>query len=164
MYAVLRNEILLHQFLLYTTTLVVALVCMAAVVVCERRDSVLSVLAPALASAWAGAVLRFDYLIHRQGAYLLILEDRISAISYPMPLWEHWKGDLPGKALFLGPTDALTCLAVVAPALYLTWTLGRRHLQARAPQWALPVAVCLTALIMVPLLLLPFVPAAAVKQ
>ena len=78
-YAAMRAEIVTNHVLLHITTFAVMLVLLTGAFVTERRDTILSVLLPLVSLMWASATLRFDFFIHRQGAYLAQLEPRLLA-------------------------------------------------------------------------------------
>jgi len=123
-YQTIRAEIALNHALMHWFTMVVAIVMLAGVWLCETRASILSVLLPLLAISWASATVRFDYLIHRQGAYLRAFEN---AIHSSVPMWETWKSSLHSRYYMLPVLDALAVLPIVASTIYLAFNPGQEY-------------------------------------
>ena len=72
-YAIIRTEIIANHSLMHWYSLIVAIVIIIGVRVIEARQTILSVCLPLLSIAWAAAMVRFDFFIHRQAAYLRYL-------------------------------------------------------------------------------------------
>ena len=119
LYNSIRAEILINHALMHLTTIVVVVVVLVGIWVAERRATVVSVFLPLLSLAWAAAVLRFDYLIQRQGAYLRTIETRLHDGGVSMPLWETWKRSLASTRVVMPITDLLVVSVVVITTAYL---------------------------------------------
>src|SRR5437667_7915181 len=94
LYNSIRNEIVINHVLMHVTTLVVVILLLAGIWLAERRPTVLTVFLPLLSLAWAASVVRFDFLIQRQGAYLRTAESTLQSRGVAIPLWESWKSSL----------------------------------------------------------------------
>jgi hypothetical protein len=73
-YSIIRSEILTNHVLMHVTTLVVVILLFGGTWLIEDRKSIISVILPILSLAWAAAIVRFDFFIHRQAAYLRAVE------------------------------------------------------------------------------------------
>ena len=129
----------------------------------------MSALLALYADAWAAAVLRLDYLIQRQGAYVRTLESALAPGPGASTTWEAWKAGAVATTWVLPITDLVASLAVVAPALFIIWGPFRRFWRERQAddragdeaRRATCYASVATALLAVPLLALPTVPVLA---
>jgi hypothetical protein len=113
-YEALRAEIVANNVLMHGCTLVVVILLFVGVWLCELRTSILSVLLPLLSVSWAAATVRFDYLIHRQGAYLRLLEEQ-----HHEPLWETWKAGLRSTKFAMPVLDLFAVIPVIAATAYV---------------------------------------------
>src|SRR5262245_2202065 len=91
LYNSIRTEIVVNHVLMHLTTIVVVIALLAGVWLTEQRESIISVLLPLLSLSWAASIVRFDYFIHRQSAYLRALEVFLRQDGMAVPLWEGWK-------------------------------------------------------------------------
>lgn len=73
-YNSIREEIVWNHLMMHWFTLIVVVVLLVGVCIVENRRTVLSVFLPLLSIAWAASILRFDFFVHRQAAYLRALE------------------------------------------------------------------------------------------
>src|ERR1051325_5262504 len=94
LYNSIRSEIVVNHVLMHITTLVVVIALVTGVWLSEKRESVVSVLLPLLSLSWAAAMVRFDFFIHRQAAYLRAFENSLQQNGLSVPLWENWKASL----------------------------------------------------------------------
>jgi len=132
-YASVRSEIIANHLLIQWFTLITALTLIIGAVIVERSGkTVLSVFLPLLSLAWAASVVRFDYFIHRQGAYLRMLEGKLQMNA---PLWETWKGSLHSTALVVPVLDALAVSVIVIPTLYLIFGPTQEYFKAQSWRW-----------------------------
>lgn len=144
MYGAVREEILLNLALMHWLSIVVVIALFAGVAFCEARTTVLSVLLSLLGIAWAAATLRFDFLIHRQGAYLRQLESAHVQQGASM-MWETWKQEHRSQNLALPILDLLAALPIVAATAYLACRSARLYLTkcsipgARAYPWVVMI-------------------------
>lgn len=156
-YIAVRNEILLNQALMHWSSIVAVIVLLAGVVLCETRTTILSALLPLLGVGWAAEVARFDFLIHRQGAYLRTLEAALTEQGGPV-LWETWKSHLRAQRTMLPILDAIMALPIIAATLFIAFRPALNYLLtnhipgARAYPWAI------TMLQLAILMLLAFIP------
>lgn len=118
LYKAMRAEILSHDSLLHWISLVVLLVLLAGATLVEQRQTILSVFLPLLSLAWSSTMLRLDFFIHRQGAYLRHIESQTLGLA-GLPTWEVWKDSLPATKLLVPIADGIGCLAILVPTVYL---------------------------------------------
>jgi hypothetical protein len=59
---------------MHVTTLIVLCIILVVTAYDERHQSALSVILPLVTLSWAAAMVSFDYLIHRQAAYISFVE------------------------------------------------------------------------------------------
>lgn len=91
----------------------------------EHKPTVLSVFLPLVSVSWAASVVRFDYLIQRQGAYLRVLEADLQQHGITPPLWESWKRSLHSTSVVMPLMDSLGVLVVIATTAYLLFGPAR---------------------------------------
>jgi hypothetical protein len=119
-YTAIRNEIVENHILMHWFSIVVALTLLVGVFVVEtRRTTILSVFLPLLSLAWAAAMVRFDFFIHRQAAYLRELESRLPETGVFVPMWESWKTSLQATPSVIPAADAIASAVIVVPTIYL---------------------------------------------
>lgn len=118
-YNSIRAEIVSNHVLMHWFTLTVALTLLAGVFINELRQTALSIFLPLLSLAWAAAMVRFDFFIHRQAAYLRVLEAQMQKGGISIPLWESWKMSLHATPLVVPMADAIASTAIVVPTVYL---------------------------------------------
>ena len=118
-YNSIRAEIVSNHILMHWFTLAVALVILAGILINELRQTVLSVFLPLLSLAWGASMVRFDFFIHRQAAYLRALEAQMQQGGIAIPLWESWKASLRAAPFVIPPADAIASAVIVVPTLYL---------------------------------------------
>jgi hypothetical protein len=119
LYNALRTEIVANQVMMHWFSLIVALVLLGGVVVAERRETVLSVFLPLLSVSWAASIVRLDFFIHRQAAYLGIVESQLREQGLAIPMWETWKGSLRATPFVVPVLDLIVVSIIVIPTLYL---------------------------------------------
>jgi len=118
-YSIIRSEIMVNHVLMHVTTLLVVVILLGGIWLIERRTSFLSVVLPLFSLAWAAAVVRFDYFIHRQGAYLRAVEARMQGAGISIPLWETWKSSLRLTSVVIPVADIIAIIVVLVPTIYL---------------------------------------------
>lgn len=118
-YQIIRWEIITNHVLMHVTTLLVVIVLLFGTWLIEQRKSVLSVFLPLLSLAWAAAIVRFDFFIHRQGIYLRALEAHFRETGVSAPLWETWKASLRSTAFIVPIADFIALLVILLPTFYL---------------------------------------------
>lgn len=119
LYNSIRSEIVVNHVLMHITTLVVVIALVSGVWLSEKRESVVSVLLPLLSLSWAAAMVRFDFFIHRQAAYLRAFEASLNKAGLAVPLWETWKVSLQSTRLVVPIADLFAALIVVVTTAYL---------------------------------------------
>ena len=158
LYNSIRSEIVANHILMHLTTVVVVITLLVGVWISEQRESILSVLLPLLSVSWAGAMVRFDFFIHRQAAYLRAFEDSLRQKGLVVPLWETWKVSLQSTRVVIPIADVFTTLIVVIVTAYLLFGPSRRFFKTRAwPAYRLYSWLILLSTIGL-LLFLPFIP------
>ena len=141
-YNAVRQEIMLNHALMHWVSLAIAITLLTGTAYCETRTSVLSALLPLLGVAWAAATLRFDFLIHRQGAYLQHLETTLTQQGGPI-LWETWKQQHHAQNIALPILDLIASIPIIAATAYLAFRPATQYLTrnavpgARAYPWAI---------------------------
>ena len=126
-----RWEIIANHVLMHVTTLIVLSLFLAITAYVEYRKSILSVMMPLIAVSWAAAMVRFDYLIHRQGAYIAFVEHATGAQG-----WETWRKGLMATAYVMPLLDGLSVLAIVALTGFVAFGPATQYLRARGSVWA----------------------------
>jgi len=162
-YVAIRNEIVINHVLMHVTTVLVVLLLLGGTYLCEVRQSIISVILPLLSLAWAAAIVRFDYFIHRQAAYLRSVEVHLQQSGVSIPLWETWKSSLSATAVLMPIVDFIAVLIVIIPTIYLLFGpaqdvfIDKRWRGGRAYAWGV---ITVTSLL---LCLLPAIPKIAQK-
>lgn len=159
LYSTIRNEIVVNHVLIHLTTIFVVFMLVGGTWFVETRKSFVSLLLPLLSLAWAAAIVRFDFFIHRQGAYLRLLETALQKRVGPdMPFWELTKAQLHSTRYVVPIADALSILIIIVPTIYLLFGPCKSFFQER--QWSGHALYAWTVLLLIALLLasLPFIP------
>ncbi len=125
LYNSIRSEIVVNHVLMHLTTIVVVIALLDGVWLSEKRESVISVLLPLLSVSWAAAMVRFDFFIHRQAAYLRALETSLHQNGLAVPLWEGWKASLQSTRIVIPIADVFATLIVVVITAYLLFGPAR---------------------------------------
>lgn len=161
LYVSIRNEIVTNHVLMHFLTFMVIVILLIGLWIAERRTTILSVFLPLLAISWAAAILRFDFFIHRQGAYLRRVEASLIESGFAIPLWEHWKASLYSTKAVVPLADVFIILSVIGPAIYLLFGPARVTFSERA--WRFYGLYSWSTLIVLMLLLLSllFIPLVA---
>lgn len=118
-YISIREEIVTNHVMMHWFTLVIILFLLAGAYVVENRRTILSVFLPLLSVAWAAAMVRFDFFIHRQNTYLKVLGSSMQQSGFNAPLWETWKDGLTATPFVVPVADVLLFLIVALPTLYI---------------------------------------------
>lgn len=157
-YNAIRAEIVGNHILMHWFTLAVVLTLLAGVFIVEVRQTILSVFLPLLSLAWAVAMVRFDFFIHRQAAYLRTLEAHMQQGGISMPLWETWKMSLRATPFVIPVADIVASAAIVAPTVYLLFGPARQVFTARGWRGAKLYAWLVAALLILSLCSLAVIP------
>jgi hypothetical protein len=157
-YINIRNEIVTNHVLMHVLTFMVVVMVFAGVWIAEYRTTMLSVFLPLLSVAWAAAILRFDFFIHRQGAYLRHVEASFTERGMVIPFWESWKASLYSTKFVTPFTDFLIFLSVIAPTIYLLFGPARTVFRERSWRSHSIYAWSTLVILILLLLTLPFVP------
>ena len=163
LYNSIRSEIVVNHVLMHLTTIVVVIALLAGVWLSEKRESIVSVLLPLLSLSWAAAMVRFDFFIHRQAAYLRALETSLHQNGLAVPLWEGWKASLKSNQIVIPIADLFATLIIVVITVYLLF--GPAHNVFKSKNWpAHRLYSWLILLLTVGLLLfLPLIPKLAAR-
>lgn len=157
-YNSIRAEIVSNHVLMHWFTLAVALTLLGGVFINELRQTALSVFLPLLSLAWAAAMVRFDFFIHRQAAYLRALEAQMQQGGISIPLWESWKPSLHATPLVVPLADAIASAVIVVPTIYLLFGPAQQVFASRQWRGAKPYAWLISALLILSLCSLAGVP------
>jgi hypothetical protein len=129
-YLSLRQELLATDEMLHAFTLIVFLALIIGAWVCEKQKTILSVLLPILSLAWAASVVRFDFFIHRLGAYLRPIEANLLRNS-PVPPWEIWKSNLAATRILIPIADVIAFGAILATTSFILIGPTRGYFEER---------------------------------
>ena len=163
-YSIIRTEIISNQMLMHWITLIISIVLLAGVLWVERNESVISVFLPLLSLSWAASMVRFDFFIQRQGAYLRELESYIQKDNSSMFLWETWKTSVLGTNLLVPFADIVALPIIIVPTIYLLFGPTKRYFATRNwGGWGI-FAWGTLGLLLSCLALLPFIPKIASKH
>jgi type IV secretory pathway VirB2 component (pilin) len=130
-YNTIRTEIVANHTLMHWYSIIVALTLLSGIVLIEIRKTALSVFLPLLSLSWAASMVRFDFFIQRQGAYLRDLERQILENGISSPMWETWKSSLRSTQSVVPIADTIAVLAIVIPTLYLLFGPAQEVFQLR---------------------------------
>lgn len=157
-YNAIRQEIISNNVLMHWFTFFVIIVLLIGCKIIENRKTVLSVFLPLIAPAWAASILRFDYFIHRQGAYLRALENRMQNNGFNSPLWETWKATHSSSIFIVPFADIIIFFAVIIPTGYILYNYTLNYFKEE--NWRFGKTYVLTVLLstIILLLFLAFVP------
>ena len=159
LYSAIRSEIVVNHVLMHVTTIFVVFVLLAGVWLIERRSSILSLLLPLLSLAWAAAMVRFDFFIHRQAAYLRMLETSLQKrVGTDVPFWELTKAQFQSTRYVVPTADTLGMLIILVTTIYLLFESCKSLFKER--QWHGHLVYAWTVLLLIVLLLasLPLIP------
>src|SRR5215210_331787 len=112
-------------------SIIVAIALLTGVFIVENRKTALSVFLPLLSLAWGAAMVRFDFFIHRQAAYLRALEAQMQRGGMAVPLWETWKASLRAAPFVVPPADALSSAVIVVPTRSLLFGTAQQVFSSR---------------------------------
>jgi len=162
-YNIIRQEIITNHSLMHWFTLIVFFSLLVGSAVIEKQKTVLSVFLPLISLVWAAAVVRFDFFIHRQGAYLKTLESQMQNSGFAYPLWETWKSSHTFTAFIVPLSDIVIFIVIIALTAYVLFGYTQKYFAER--QWNAGKAYSWTILISILILLclLPFIPFIAQK-
>lgn len=128
-YTSIRAEIVTNHILMHWFSLIIMIIILAGVSVIENRKTILSVFLPLLTVAWAASMVRFDFFIHRQNAYLRAVESELRSKGTVIPLWDSWKQQLTATPFVVPMMDIFICLAIVVPTLYILFVPAQKYFQ-----------------------------------
>lgn len=131
LYNSIRTEIIVNHVLMHLTTIVVIIALLLGVWLSEKRETIVSVLLPLLSLSWAAAIVRFDFFIHRQAAYLRTLETTLHQNGLAVPLWEGWKASLQSTRIVIPVADLFATLIVVVITAYMLFGPARNVFKSR---------------------------------
>jgi len=148
------NHVLMHWF-----SLIVAITLLAGILIVEMREkTILSVFLPLLSVAWAAAIVRFDFFIHRQAAYLRELESQIGQGTASYPLWETWKRTVRATPVVVPLADILASAVIVVPTIYLLFGPAQRFFDQSGWRGRKVYAWCISIVLLLLLCSLAFIP------
>lgn len=111
--------------------------------------------------AWAAAMVRFDFFIHRQAAYLRALESKLSEQGMTVPLWETWKVSLRSTRFVIPIADLIAIMVIVIPTLYLLFGPAQQFFQHQQWKGGKVYAWAITVLILILICSLAVIPSIA---
>ena len=132
-YNAIRTEIISNQVMMHWFSIVVALALLVGIVFVERHKTILSVFLPLLTISWAAAMVRFDFFIQRQAAYLRSVESELRSQGMSIPLWETWKATVRATPFLIPPLDAIVSSVIVIPTIYVLFGPSQEFFHDR--QW-----------------------------
>ncbi|MGI8837485.1 MAG: hypothetical protein ACR2H4_12735 [Pyrinomonadaceae bacterium] len=135
-YATMRTEIISNHVLMHWFSIIVAITLMIGVWFVENRKTIISVFLPLLSLAWAASMVRFDFFIHRQAAYLRLLESQLLEKGTSGPLWETWKASSKSTPFVVPALDVIAVGVIVIPTLYLLFGPAQELCQTKGWGWA----------------------------
>lgn len=158
-YNAARHEIISNHVLMHWFSIIIVVTILAGVLVVEMRGrTILSVFLPLLSVAWAAAMVRFDFFIHRQAAYLRQLEAQMSEAGVRVPLWETWKASLRSTVIVVPAADVLASAVIVVPTLYLLFGPAQQFFQESGWRWGKVYAWIVSAILLLLLASLAVIP------
>jgi hypothetical protein len=160
-YNIIRQEIITNHTLMHWLTLFVFVSLLVACVVIEKRKTILSVFLPLLTLAWAASIVRFDFFIHRQGAYLRSLESHIQNNVTSIPLWETWKASHDSGIFIVPLADIFIFIVIIIPTAYILFNHTQEYFAEKRWKAGKPYAWTVLVSIVLLLSLIPFIPTLA---
>lgn len=132
-YISIRAEIVENHALMHWFSIITAVVILAVLLFTETRKSIISVFLPIFTIAWAASMVRFDFFIHRQIAYLRTIEPQIKSTELSFQLWESWRQSLIATKYIIPIADIFICCAIVIPTIYISFVSTQEYFKLR--QW-----------------------------
>jgi hypothetical protein len=157
-YAAIRAEIITNHVLMHWFTIIVAITLLVGVWLAENKKTILSVFVPLLSLAWAASIVRFDFFIHRQAAYLRLLEWQLQEKGASGPLWETWKASSKSAAFVVPAADAIAVAVIVLPTVYLLFGPAQEFCQTKGWDWGRKYAWSVCIILLLLLLSLSVIP------
>lgn len=157
-YNTIRWEIIINHVLMHLTTILVVIAVLVGTWLVENRKSVLSVTLPLLSLAWAASIVRFDFFIHRQGAYLRVLEARLQDSGISIPLWESWKLSLRSASIVVPIADFIAILVILIPTVYLLFSPAQEFFREKEWRGGKAYASTISIILCILLLTLMIIP------
>jgi type IV secretory pathway VirB2 component (pilin) len=160
-YNAIRSEIVSNHVLMHWYSIIIAIVLLVGIAFVENRKTILSVFLPLLTLAWAAAMVRFDFFIHRQAAYLRVVESKLSEQGMTVPMWETWKQSLRSTRFVIPIADVIAIMVIVIPTIYLLFGPAQQFFQHRQWRGRKVYAWTITALILILISSLAVIPSVA---
>lgn len=161
LYNTIRLEIVNNQILMQWITLITAILLLIGAAYVEKHTTILSLFLPLFSLSWAAAMVRFDFFIHRQGAYLRALEAKAMSEGNTLPLWETWKDGLQATKFVLPSVDILAVAVIVIPTIFILFGPARAYFVKNKLRGARLYAWSMTSLLFIPLISLSIIPTLA---
>jgi hypothetical protein len=158
LYNSIRLEIISNHILMHCFSLIVVIVILVGIWIVETRKTVLSIFLPLLTMAWAAAMVRFDFFIHRQAAYLRAIEPHLKEKGFTIPLWESWRQSLRATQFVMPIADLIISLAIVLPTMYILFGPAQQFFRLRLWKGGQVYAWCVSVLIILLLCSLAVIP------
>jgi hypothetical protein len=130
-YNAIRYEIIANHVLLHVYTITVAIVLLIGIAYIENRNTILSVFLPLLSLAWAAAVVRFDFFIHRQAIYLRTFESQLLSKGSSVPMWETWKSSVRATQFIIPTADLIGLTVIVIPTICILFGPAQQFFRHR---------------------------------
>lgn len=159
-YASLREELLAADALLHWLSLIVLLSLLVGAFICEARRTVLCMLLPLLSVAWAASVVRLDFFIHRIGAYLQPIEERLLQ-NTNIPSWESWKSNLIATKTLVPVADIFIFISIIAVTAFVLRGPTRAYFEERRWRGAGWYSAAVLIVILMLLSIVQFIPTIA---
>ena len=132
-YNAIRQEITGNINLMHWITFLVAVSLLIGCRVVEGRKTIICVFLPLISLAWAAAILRFDFFIHRQAAYLRAFEIQMQKSGFAFPLWETWKLEHRNGIFIVPFADLIIFLLIIIPTAFILFNYTQQYFSEK--QW-----------------------------
>jgi hypothetical protein len=76
-------------------------------------------------------MVRFDFFIHRQAAYLRALEASLHQNGLAVPLWESWKASLQSTRIVIPVADVFATLITMIITAYMLFGPAKKIFRSR---------------------------------
>jgi hypothetical protein len=157
-YISIRNEIINNHTLMHLFSVIVIVIILIGTLIVESRKTILSIFLPLLTLGWAAAMVRFDFFIHRQNAYLRVIEPELQSKGINIPLWESWRQSLISTPFILPITDFIIFTIIVFPTIYILFGPAQEFFRYKKWNWGKVYAWTVLTLTVLFLGVIAFIP------
>ena len=157
-YNVIRREIIDNINLMHWITFLVAVSLLTGCRIIEKRKTILCVFLPLISVAWAAAILRLDFFIHRQAAYLRAFEFQMQKSGFAFPLWETWKVEHRSGIFIVPFADLIIFLLIIIPTAFILFNYTQQYFSEKQWRFGKVYVWTILACLIISLVLIPLVP------